>query len=121
MTTQETKSDGPAVLSSAVLGAFDAFAQSLVTHPHRMTPEMWPKGWLFFEAGWRAAILAEREACARLMSDASLGALAISHERFARYSAECADMIRARSNAEISAHRCDGLPGYRAGTNEGEK
>ena len=55
------------------------------------------------------------------MSDASLGALAISHERFARYSAECADMIRARSNAEISAHRCDGLPGYRAGTNEGEK
>jgi hypothetical protein len=100
MTTEETKSDGPAVLSSAVLGAFDAFAQSLVTHPHRMTPEMWPKGWLFFEAGWRAAILAEREA---------------------RYSAECADMIRARSNAEICAHRCDGLPGYRAGTNEGEK
>lgn len=52
MTTEETKSDGPAVLSSAMLDAFDAFAQSLVTHPHRMTPEMWPKGWLFFEAGW---------------------------------------------------------------------
>ena len=99
MTTEETKSDGPAVLSSALLDAFDAFAQSLVTHPHRMTPEMWPKGWLFFEAGWRAAILAEREACARLMS--SVEALAISHERFARYSAECADMIRARSNAGI--------------------
>lgn len=25
------------------------------------------------------------------------------------------------SNAEISAHRCDGLPGYRAGTEPGEK
>lgn len=54
-----------------------------------------------FEAGWSAAILAEREACARLMSDASLEAVAISHERFARYSAECADMIRMRSNATL--------------------
>lgn len=60
MTTEETKSDGPAVLSSAMLDAFDAFAQSLVTHPHRMTPEMWPKGWLFLRRGgaqryWQSA------------------------------------------------------------------
>lgn len=47
----------------------------------------------------KQAVLAEREACAKLMSDASLEAVAVSHERFARYSAECADMIRMRSNA----------------------
>lgn len=69
MTTLYTKSDGPAVLSSALLDAFDAFAQSLVAHPHRMIPEMWPKGWLFFEAGWNAAILAEREACKQAIRD----------------------------------------------------
>ena len=103
MTTEETKSDGPAVLSSALLDAFDAFAQSLVTHPHRMTPEMWPKGWLFFEAGWRAAILAEREACAKICeahadgwrknpgNNPIAGFIAASN---------CAGDIRLRSNAE---------------------
>ena len=92
MTTQETKSDGPAVLSSALLDAFDAFAQSLVAHPHRMTPEMWPKGWPFFEAGWSAAILAEREACAALAEACD------DADSAARF-------IRARSNAELCGVR----------------
>ena len=89
MTTEETNPP-PVVLSTAQLDAFDAFAQSLVAHPHRMTPEMWPKGWSFFEAGWSAAILAEREACAALAEACD------DADSVARF-------IRARSNAMHTA------------------
>ena len=99
MTTEETKRDGPAVRSSAMLDAFDAFAQSLVTHPHRMTPEMWPKGWLFFEAGWSAAILAEREACARLKRLESR--LATDAQIDAAIYAQCPDFDAAHDGPSI--------------------
>ena len=99
MTTLYTKSDGPAVLSSALLDAFDAFAQSLVAHPHRMTPEMWPKGWPFFEAGWNAAILVEREACARLCDAREAAPL---DDEAPLVWLRAAEAIRERSNAEIT-------------------
>lgn len=96
MTTQETKSDGSAVRSSVELERVDKF-----DHPDH--------GWMWRDCEMRwidarvaAAVLAEREACAKLMSDASLEAVAVSHERFARYSAECASMIRMRSNAVVN-------------------
>lgn len=44
------------VLSTALLDAFDKHTRSLVARPHPMTPEMWPKSFPFFEAGWNAAI-----------------------------------------------------------------
>jgi hypothetical protein len=37
-----------------LLSAFDHYTQSLVYKSHPMTPEMWPKSWPFFKAGWDA-------------------------------------------------------------------
>ncbi len=53
----------------ALLAAFDTYARTLVQKPHHMTPEMWPKGWPFFAAGWAAAVAAERERWVSMASD----------------------------------------------------
>lgn len=37
-----------------LLADFDVYARTLVEHPHEMRPDMWPNGFPFFEAGWRA-------------------------------------------------------------------
>jgi len=53
----------------AMLDAFDSYARTLVHKPHQMTPAMWPNGWHFYEAAWRAASAAERERCAKVAED----------------------------------------------------
>ena len=50
----------------ALLKAFASYAGGLVPFPHPTKPENWPKSWPFFDAGWHAAVAAERERCAKL-------------------------------------------------------
>ena len=98
---------------------FEYWLDAATKHPDARMPTPWQI--------WKAATLAERE-CARPLITECRKALAeelagwdldppLAHVKQAHDS--CDDWLR--SNAEISARRCDGLPGYLAGNNLGEK